>query len=71
MRNGFLHLLRRKPLGWLTGVIATVAAASATALPSQGVEVVVRHATEPSTGSMVFVAIVVLASVRQKRRTNT
>lgn len=59
---------RRVSLQGFFGAIATlVLAGPALALPSQGVELVVRHATEPSTGSMVVAALVVIATVRRNK----
>jgi hypothetical protein len=52
-------------------VLAALAtASSAAALPSQEVSTVVRHATEPSTATMVVAAFLVVATVRRKKTRN-
>ena len=61
----------RKWFQVLVFVIAALAtASSAAALPSQEVSTVVRHATEPSTATMVVAAFLVVATVRRKKTRN-
>lgn len=67
MRISSLRSVWRRSLGLAFGVIATTVTTTASALPTQEVETAVRYATEPSTSSMVFAAIVAIAIVRRKR----
>ena len=46
---------------FLCVIAALLTASSAAALPSQEVDTIVRHATEPTTGTMVVAALLVLA----------
>lgn len=46
-------------------VMMMFAVTRADALPSQGIEPAMRYATEPSTGSLVMAALVVIAAVRR------
>ncbi len=49
--------------GATIGAASLLIASVAGALPSQEVEPLVRYATEPSTGSMMIAALIVLATV--------
>lgn len=67
MRISSLRSAWRRSLGLAFGLIATAVSTSAAALPTQEVETTVRYATEPSTSSMVFAAIVAIAVVGRKQ----
>jgi hypothetical protein len=51
-------------------IAALLTATSAAALPSQEVSTMVRHASEPTTGTMVVAALLVVATVRHKKTRN-
>ena len=51
-------------------IAALLTASSAAALPSQEINTIVRYATEPTTGTMVVAALLVVATVRHKKTRN-
>jgi hypothetical protein len=51
-------------------IAALLTASSAAALPSEEINTIVRHATEPTTGTMVVAALLVVATVRHKKTRN-
>jgi hypothetical protein len=50
-------------------IAALLTATSAAALPSQEVSTMVRHASEPTTGTMVVAALLVVATARMTTST--